>query len=229
VEQAGGGTLFFDELGDMPLSVQADLLRFLQTRRFRPLGSDEEVQADVRLVAAAQPCLHEKIEKGEFRADLYFRIAEVELTTPRLAEVPEDIIRIVRNIVYRCREGGKLEDSDRIRETIDYFSRGQAILQACPWPGNVRELARHIRRRLFLGDDVIPEIARIRPSVSADRDGHYPIFRPIRRAEDIAPLGEIVTHYVRHVWAHRGQLTQQEVATRLDLSVNTLKKHIPWD
>lgn len=221
VEQAGGGTIFFDELGDMPLSVQADLLRFMQTRRFRPLGSDEERTADVRLVAAAQPSICNKMTEGEFRIDLYYRIAEAELITPRLADVPEDIIRIVRHMVYRCRAQDGVEA--KIRSVIEYFHQGQAVLQGHHWPGNVRELARYVRRRLFIGDDVLPEIARLHPSAA---NGRYPAFQPVRGLGDIDPLEELGRKYVRHVWEQRGAITQQDLAAKLQISINTLKKYL---
>lgn len=222
VEQASGGTLFFDELADMPLSVQADLLRFLQTRRFRPLGSDTEKAADVRLVAAAQPVIYEKIADGEFRSDLYYRIAEVELCTPRLADLPEDIGRIVTNIVYRCR--GQVGEQ-RLCDTLEYFTSGLAILRGYPWPGNVRELARYVRRHMFAGDDVLPEIARLKPR-PLSASGKYPIFRMVLSPEDIEPLEEVTRKYVGHVFAQRGELTQQDLARRLGIAQNTMKKYL---
>ncbi|MCL5269683.1 MAG: sigma 54-interacting transcriptional regulator [bacterium] len=272
VARAAGGTLFFDELGDMPLSVQADLLRFLQTRRFRPLGSDKEETADVRLVAAAQPDLFEKLAAGDFRPDLYYRVAEVELATPRLADVPDDIPRIIRNIIYRHRalvqagtgasggagasgasdRGNAVVDGeakaygsmpiggstatgaslnaaaaggDPIRATLDYFRAGEPILRAYGWPGNVRELARLVRRRLFVGDDVLPEIERL-TQTPAGVAGRYPIFHPIHGPDDIEPARTIMRRYVRHVWSQRGNQTQQEIARRLGLSINTFKTQL---
>lgn len=219
VERASGGTFFLDELGDMPLSVQADLLRFLQTRRFRRMGSDEERTANIRFVAAGQPDILEKMAEGEFREDLYYRIAEVTLHTPRLADIPEDIPRIARNILYRQRRPEM--DESLIREVAAYFDAAADELRAYAWPGNVRELASLVRRRLFAGDDVLPELRR--RTSTGRRGGIWPRFKPIDSAEDIEPLDTIRARYLEHVMASRGGLTQKEIAARLGVSVNTLK------
>ena len=88
-------------------------------------------------------------------------------------------------MVYRCRVQDVLEA--KIRSVIEYFHQRQAVLQGHYWPGNVRELARYVRRRLFIGDAVLPEIARLRPS-AASANGHYPAFQPVRGLGDIDPL-----------------------------------------
>lgn len=96
IEAAEGGTFFLDELHEMPLTIQSDLLRFLETGRYRPLGSDEEKQADVRIVAGALPKILQMVDTGAFRSELYYRLNNVQLHTPSLAEIPEDIIKIIK-------------------------------------------------------------------------------------------------------------------------------------
>ncbi len=219
VERARGGTFFLDELADMPLSVQADLLRFLQSKRFRRMGSDEELTADIRLVAAAQPDLLEKMQAGEFREDFYYRLAEVTLATPRLADIPEDIPRIARNIIYR-QDRSRLSD-EQLRQAANYFDAAADELSTYAWPGNVRELATLVRRRLFLGEDILPELGRRAASARAGRG--YPRFKPINTPADIESLDTIRRQYLDHVLASRGEMTQKELAQRLDISVNTLK------
>lgn len=222
-KKADGGTLFLDELADMPLTVQADLLRFLQSRDFRPLGSNKTEHSDVRFVAAAQPALYEKMKRGEFRDDLYFRVAEVEITAPPLREVPEDIPRIIRHTLYSLREKDPNNPIfDRIDLVRDYFREGADILDRHTWPGNVRELSRYVKRKLHFDDDVLREIRDGAGKMEFGKET-YPIFKPILSARDIEPADDIKKRYVQHVWAHRGDQTQQEVAKALGLSVNTLK------
>jgi two-component system response regulator PilR (NtrC family) len=150
VEAAEGGTLFLDEIGDMPFSIQADLLRFLQTRRFRPVGGTEEKRADLRIVAATQPGLAQRNAINGLRTDLYYRIAEVTLETPPLRKVPEDIRRVIRHIVYRHR----LPDT-QCEKALAYFGKGTEALERYSWPGNARELNSLVKRYLLLKDDVI--------------------------------------------------------------------------
>ncbi len=216
VEKAEGGTLFLDELGDMPVAIQADLLRFLQTRRYRRMGEDHEKKADIRVIAAAQRDIRRKLESKEVRKDLFYRIAEVEIETPSLAEVPDDLIRIVRNIAYRLKD-----DPHIVEDTIAYFEKRQGVLRNYPWPGNVRELARCVKQRLNLGYDVVKDL-----------DSHQcgseemPEQVTITGPNSIRPVDEIVTQYVRRAYENRGSMTQAEVALRLGIAVNTLKKHL---
>jgi two-component system, NtrC family, nitrogen regulation response regulator NtrX len=220
VKEVEGGTLFLDEVTDMPLQVQAELLRFLQTKHYRPLGSEkeQETKADLRIIAAAQTVLKEKLSTGQFRRDLYYRLAEVQLYTPALAEVPEDIIRIVRNIAYRHEE----RDISRkaIAKTVSYFEKGREILEKAEWKGNVRELAGCVNRHLLLGDDVLSELDHQRPMEEA----FY--FRPINGEIEIKPVDEIIRNYIGQVYQHKGKHSQRKIATLLGISVNTLKKYL---
>ncbi len=221
VERAKGGTLFLDELADMPGPVQADLLRFLETKRYRRMGEDKESTADARIVAAAQPHLRQKLESGEFRHDLFYRIAEVELETPSLADVPEDIIRIIRHIAYRF---DNVSGSRKTEEAVAYFQQGEETLRSHRWRGNVRELAGYVRRKLLLDDDVLEELGH--PTDVPGVGGHEVHLSGDMRRRDIRPVNQVVSEYVRHVFDNKGKLSQKEVAFRLGISVNTLKKHV---
>lgn len=221
VEQAKGGTLFLDELGEMPQPIQADLLRFLQSRRYRRLGESREKTADVRLVAGAQPNLFDKLATNHFRPDLFYRLAEVQIHTPSLAEVPEDVFRIVRHACYRM--DGQVEPK-AIEAAIDDFRRGEATLRKYPWPGNVRELISLVRRRLQLGDDVIAELKeRVRQGAPAEAPSD-----PARPAHPgrLRPLRQIEREYARAAFELRGALTVAETAARLGISENKLRKLI---
>ncbi len=137
------GTIFLDEIGDLPLAAQAKLLRVLEERVVSPVGSDSDLPVDVRVIAATHRNLEEMVAQGTFRADLYFRLAVVPLELPSLRDRPEDIVRIAELCVARMaqklgRTVGGIDDSAR-----------DALL-AYHWPGNVRELAHMIERAVLL-------------------------------------------------------------------------------
>ncbi len=144
-QAADGGTLFLDEIGDISLETQVKLLRVLQERRFEPVGSDESVDVDVRLIAATHRNLEQMIEAGTFREDLYYRLNVVSITLPPLRDRREDLIELVfcflKNAVSRT---GK-----RIRQ-ID--PQALAALESHDWPGNIRELENAIERAVVLAD-----------------------------------------------------------------------------
>lgn len=133
--RAAKGTLFLDEIGELPLLRQATLLRVLQDRTYRPVGSDEEVSFDVRIVAATNRNLDKAVESGTFRRDLLYRINTLEIQVPALRDRRSDIRELAH--LFLQRSGSKAILSE---ETI-------ATLEAYPWPGNVRELE-HVMQRL---------------------------------------------------------------------------------
>ncbi len=127
VDEAAGGTLFFDEISEVPLTFQAKLLRFIETRKYRVLGEPTERQADVRILAAANRDLKEAVRLGQFREDLYFRLQVLEIETPPLRDRKEDIRSLV------------LEN----RELLKGKEIGSGFWEAVylhDWPGNIREL-----------------------------------------------------------------------------------------
>ncbi len=129
---ANGGTIFLDEVGELPLSLQPKLLRVLEEKKFHPLGSDEEVSVDVRILAATNRNLEELVEEGRFRRDLFERLNQVSLSIPPLRERREDIPLLVKTFVAEWnRKYG--ENKGLSEEAMNY-------LVDYPWPGNVREL-----------------------------------------------------------------------------------------
>ena len=149
---ANHGTLFLDEVGNLNTEVQMLLLRALQEKRFRPVGSKMEVQADIRLVAATNEDLEKAIAEGRFREDLFHRLNEFPLYVPLLAECPEDIMPLAEFM---------LEVANReLKKKVKGFDREtQKKLKAYPWPGNIRELKGVIKRATLLtkGDWIISE------------------------------------------------------------------------
>ena len=147
-EQANGGTLFMDEIGDMSLSAQAKVLRALQERRISRVGSDKDVDVDVRVVAATNKNLREEIARGNFREDLYHRIGVVVIKVPPLRErssdIPELIDHFIGNICEEYHIPPKKIDRDAVK-----------ALTAMPWSGNIRELRNAIERLIVLSGDKI--------------------------------------------------------------------------
>ncbi|HWP44641.1 MAG TPA: sigma-54 dependent transcriptional regulator, partial [Blastocatellia bacterium] len=141
-EQADGGTLFLDEVGDMSLKVQAKVLRVLEEQRFEPVGSNAAVKVDVRIIAATNKRLDEEIERGSFRADLFYRLNVIPFEIPPLRERREDIPLLVDYFNKKYSASYKREPKTFADDALDR-------LMAFHWPGNVREL-RNIVERLVI-------------------------------------------------------------------------------
>ena len=141
--EANGGTIFLDEIGNLSYEVQVQLLRALQERKVRPVGSGKEIQVDVRLVSATNENLELAIEKGLFREDLYHRINEFTLRIPTLKDRKEDIMLFARSFLNQAnREMGK--------EVAGFDERAAQLLMDYPWPGNLRQMKNAIRRATLL-------------------------------------------------------------------------------
>ena len=143
-EQAQGGTIFLDEIGELPLTLQAKLLRVLQERTLVRLGGERTIGLDVRVVAATNKNLRECISQREFREDLYFRLSTFKLRVPALAERPGDILPIVARMLGRHGRNG---------QSWSVSTAAQTALLAYPWPGNVRELENVVQRAMVLCPD----------------------------------------------------------------------------
>jgi len=143
-EQAQGGTIFLDEIGELPLTLQAKLLRVLQERTLVRLGGERTIALDVRVVAATNKNLRESISQREFREDLYFRLSTFKLRVPALAERPGDILPIVARMLGRHGRNG---------QNWSVSPAAQTALLAYPWPGNVRELENVVQRAMVLCSD----------------------------------------------------------------------------
>ena len=145
IEVADGGTLFLDEIAELGSEVQAKLLNFLESRRFRRLGGTDEIEVGLRLITATNRDLKEQVDAGKFRADLYYRITVAAVTLPPLREIKTDIPLLADHF----RETFNREFKKRV-ESLD--ATALEALQAWNWPGNVRELRNVIERALIFGD-----------------------------------------------------------------------------
>ncbi|MCG5053990.1 MAG: sigma-54 dependent transcriptional regulator [Myxococcales bacterium] len=147
-EQADGGTIFLDEIGDMSLSAQAKVLRVLQSGEFTRVGGEQTLKVEVRVLAATNRDLQAGVASGHFREDLYFRLNVVPLKAPPLRERAEDVPLLAKSFVEQiCRENGL--------RTKPVSDEALAVLAAYPWPGNVRELRNVIERLVILSEDSI--------------------------------------------------------------------------
>src|SRR6202140_3427584 len=149
-ELADKGTLFLDEVGDIPPALQPKLLRVLQEQEFERLGSGRTHRVDVRLVAATNRNLAERVNRGEFRSDLYYRLNVFPVQLPPLRARPEDIPALVTHFVEVC--------CRRMGKQIEHIpAETMAALSSYPWPGNIRELQNLIERAVILSNDgVLP-------------------------------------------------------------------------
>jgi NtrC-family two-component system response regulator AlgB len=143
VEVAQGGTLFLDEIGEISLSLQAKLLRFLQEKEFERIGESKTRHADVRVIAATNRNLEADVKAGRFREDLYFRLNVIEVVVPPLREHREDILRLARHFLTFFSKA-----SGRPSQTLS--KAAEDALLAYPWPGNIRELRNTIERATIL-------------------------------------------------------------------------------
>jgi Nif-specific regulatory protein len=165
-EQAAGGTIFLDEIGELPVAVQGKLLRVLQDREFERIGGGRPVKADVRVVAATNRDLEKLVAEGLFRADLYYRIKVVEIRLPSLrTRGPLDIARLARHFVL-----GAARRHGRVTPTVAEGTLSRLV--AYPWPGNVRELENCIESAVVImdGEVLLPEHLPLpeRPSLPGD-------------------------------------------------------------
>ena len=150
-QAAQGGTLFLDEVGDMPLPLQVKLLRALEERKIRPVGSHESFDVDVRVISATHRKLEERIASGEFREDLYYRLNVVKLYIPALAERREDIPLLANHFLTRLAERYR-------RGHLGFSPEAMQLLVSAPWPGNVRQLLNVIEQAVALAStEMIPE------------------------------------------------------------------------
>ena len=187
-ELAKGGTIFLDEVGDIPLALQAKLLRVLQEREVEKLGGRRRIPIDVRILSATHRSLEEMIERGEFRQDLYYRLKVVEITLPPLRERKDDIPKLVRFFLDKY---GKREGLRDVRITQEALQK----LMRYPFPGNVRELENQIEGALALTTDpVIDPGDLLLPDMPGGTDER-------ELSGDLPTLEELEARYVMRVLA----------------------------
>lgn len=145
IEQAQGGTLFLDEIGDVPLPLQVKLLRFLQERVIERIGGRQQIAVDTRIVCATHQDIDAMVAAGSFREDLYYRLAEIVVRIPSLAERPGDAGLLARHLLHKHAAAMKLGHKSFAPDAL-------AAIDAWHWPGNVRELENRVKRAAIMAD-----------------------------------------------------------------------------
>jgi formate hydrogenlyase transcriptional activator len=187
-ELAHRGTLFLDEVGDIPLELQPKLLRVLQEQEFERLGSARTIRVDARLVAATNVDLARKVSDGHYRSDLFYRLNVFPLTIPPLRQRPEDIPLLVRYFAQKY--------AQRMKKPIETIpARAMAALSEYHWPGNVRELENFIERAVILsrGNELQIPLAELKQKTTVPANVSFNGFATLEHAERehiIRTLGE---------------------------------------
>jgi two-component system response regulator AtoC len=158
-QAADGGTIFLDEIGELPLEMQAKLLRVLQEKEVRPVGSNEKVSIDVRVIAATNRDLEEAYRSGTFRKDLYFRLNVVTVQLPSLRERRSDIPMLTHHFLGRYAQGAQTQVSAAAMKSLLQYN----------WPGNVRELENCVARAVALGDGKLIDVADLPPAIRTEQ------------------------------------------------------------
>jgi len=184
LEQCNAGTIFFDEIGDMPLSTQSKILRVMEDKTFQKLGSTKTIKVDVRLITATNRNLERLINEGKFREDLYYRLNVVTMTIPPLRDRKEDIQLLVRYFIMKY---SKELNKDRISIALDTLK----ILEEYDWPGNVRELENVVKKALLFckGNVILPEHIVIVENIESKERGLIEQFQGL--------VGQIVKQKLR--------------------------------
>ena len=233
-EQCNGGTIFLDEIGDMPLALQAKMLRLLQEQTFERVGGNETVRTDVRLIAATHHNLKNDSDEGNFRSDLYYRLSVFSIHLPPLRERGDDLLELVQHYLRRCsRELG--------REVNTIAPEALERLRRCSWPGNIRELQSVLKQALLqsYGSTVLSAFLPTLPGEICERASP-----PLASAEEsnlAAFLRQCLTSNQDDLYAEahrqldRSLLTrvldetggnQQQAARRLGIARETLRRRL---
>jgi two-component system response regulator AtoC len=172
-QAANGGTIFLDEIGELPLEMQAKLLRVLQEKEVRPVGSNDHVTVDVRVIAATNRDLEAAYRDGTFRKDLYFRLNVVTVHLPALRDRRSDIPMLVHHFLDRYAPGANLQVTSAAMKSLLHYD----------WPGNVRELENCVARAVTLGDHKIIDVNDLPPAIRTEQPSAAPM-----SAQDAASL-----------------------------------------
>jgi len=227
-EVANRGTIFFDEISTISLETQAKLLRVIQEKEFMPLGSNDVIRVDVRIIAACNTDLKKMVDEGRFREDLYYRLNVINLLLPPLRERKEDIPLLVDHFFQKyCRENEKFLDASG-RAPVAFEPDAMQILMDHNWPGNVRELENVVERAVVLATGPV-----VTTEVLPDHLLHAGGLR-IRRDETgslppDASLFEMVADYERRKIIEHLEATnwsQTEAAETLHIPLSTLNQKI---
>lgn len=210
--EADGGILFLDEIGDLPMVLQAKLLRVLQEREVRPVGATKAQPLDIRVISATHHDLRALVKEGRFREDLFYRLAVIEVFIPPLRDRPEDILPLAEYFLARA--------AARAKRNIKGFSGAAAkLMLAYGWPGNVRELSNAVERAVALCQEEWISPNDLPPTL--DKPSAVDVF--VSAAERMLTLDELSKGYVLHVLERFGG-NKVRAAAALGISRRTIQR-----
>ncbi|QDK38616.1 sigma-54-dependent Fis family transcriptional regulator [Bdellovibrio sp. NC01] len=214
-ESARGGTVFLDEIGDMPIHLQSKLLRVIQERTVRPIGSSFEHKVDFTIIAATHKNLKSEIRNGKFREDLYYRLNVIPINLPPLRQRQEDIPNLVRSI------SGQISKKYFKQIEIPFSEAALLELQKRPWPGNVRELENYVERIIILNinKQIIEKDDLIYDDEREDSCGAFASYHKL------PTLSDLQDDYVRYV-LNCVNLHQGKAAEILGVSRRTISRKL---
>ena len=208
---AAGGTIFLDEIGELPIATQAKMLRAIEQKEILPVGANEPIAVDARIIAATNKNLAKEVDAGRFREDLYYRLNVVSIVLPPLRERREDIPEFVENLLAKHSRALGKRVTGVTHETMQ-------ILLACPWKGNIRELENALQRAVILGDGPLLTPADLPPDLAPQPDDPAlveDLAEAVRRFEK--------NHLLRLL---RRFSDKKEAARRLNMSLSSLYRRI---
>ena len=211
-EVADGGTIFLDEVGELPTPTQARLLRVLETGEFIKVGSSKVQKTNVRIVAATNVNLVQAVSEGKFREDLYYRLNTVPIQVPPLRERPEDIVLLFRKFASDCAEKYRMPP-------IRLDDEARQLLVSYRWPGNVRELQNRIKRAVLLAETPMLDVHGL--NIEANQDEDTPTAFPVLPLKDEALEKESIIRALRACNGHR-----EQAAALLNINPATLYRKI---
>ena len=212
-EKARGGTIFLDEIGEIPQHLQVKLLRALEAKEILPIGSTTPRRVDVRVLAATNRNLNKEVEAGRFREDLYYRLNVMEIHIPPLRERPEDIPLLVDHFIKRHNPELKKNYEGIEEEAV-------RILMSLPWKGNVRELDNVIEHTMILADGVRITVKDLPASIVASSQGNAAFTFNLKDA-----LRQFEKQHILRALEQSGQ-DRKEAAKLLDISLSSLYRKI---
>ncbi len=180
-QEASGGSLFLDEISEIPVNLQAKLLRAIEDKEVRPLGSNHSEKLDTRLISASNRDLEALVQQGRFRQDLYYRLNVIRLELPPLRERPEDIPLLVDHFIEKFSRESR-------RSVIGIEPDALAALMSHRWPGNIRELEHTIERAVLLGTESRVALRNLPPQIIARQDNTPPLNQAVAKGYTLRDL-----------------------------------------
>lgn len=222
LEYANKGTVFLDEIADMSPNLQAKVLRFLQDGDVRPIGSNEVIQVDVRVISASNKDLHQLVEAGKFREDLFYRLNGIAVTLPPLRERSEDVPLLAEHFLKKVAEREK-------KDPVRLHAEALRLLMNYPWPGNIRELQNTIETAVLFAEEgaITPKSLQFKPALLTRRRTMTGISSKAVARSPMEPELERILLTIREQGYHKGNAAVALGISRRNLYTKLEKYGVP--